>query len=86
MVTPSKDGRLSNDEVLVAFRRVDREGRLAGEEMSLVALGLNNRRIVGMNQNQRLVMLEQHVKKQEVVSLSVSSIPTVEGNTETHRP
>jgi hypothetical protein len=60
---PHKGDRVGGDEVSIMFFRVNRTGDVVdvGQPLSLSQIGCSQTQILGHNQNQRLLQLEQHV-------------------------
>ena len=60
---PSKDDRAIGDDIFCKFMAINREsGDIEGEYMSLVEIGYSGATILGFNQNQRMLLLENHVR------------------------
>jgi hypothetical protein len=85
-VRPKKDCSLGDEDVCIVFRPVSREGDLVGEELSLSSIEhdgediLDERRIIGVNQNRRLLLLEEHVKKTDPSELMFAPLRHFIGN------
>lgn len=59
---PEKDRNVASDEVAVKFTRIDRRtGELSGEPRLLSSIGYSGTRILGFNQNLRMLLLERHI-------------------------
>jgi hypothetical protein len=61
--------RKQDDSICIKFQRVNVEGELVGEEMTLSESGFSDCEIIGLNQNFRLMMLEKHAAELDVYSL-----------------
>jgi uncharacterized C2H2 Zn-finger protein len=63
-VTPNEKQELRQDEISVIFRAIDSSsGELEDHEAALDEIRCDDREIIGINQNLRLVLLERHVEK-----------------------
>jgi hypothetical protein len=63
--TVSSKGKLTSNEVSVVFHAVTDKGSLVGEKRSLPVIGCNQRVILGLTQNRRLVMLHRHIQESD---------------------
>ena len=60
------EGReLQSDCVSITFRAVNKNGDLVGPDLTLSQIGCDGRDIVGINQNLRLVLLDNHINGDE---------------------
>ena len=57
-----KDERGGCDEISVKFAICDRSGAIQGKRLSLQQIGCSGTKILGFNQNQRMLLLEKHVE------------------------
>jgi AAA domain len=57
-----RGAKTSKTDIGVSLCRVDADGNLTGSEMSLAEMGCSGRRIIGVNQNRRLMKLEKYVE------------------------
>lgn len=62
--------RAKDDEISMQFFRINSvTGEASGDGVALDIIGCSGRRILGLNQNQRMLLLEQHVEGSEDDSL-----------------
>jgi hypothetical protein len=59
----------SKNEVSVMFHAVTNKGSLTGEKLSLHVIGCNQRTILGLTQNRRIIMLNQHIHETDMSEL-----------------
>lgn len=67
--TGKKGRRLGDDEVSVLFIAVSRNGDAAGEKETLSSIDCDNQDIIGLNQNQRLTILDRHIHETDTSEL-----------------
>jgi hypothetical protein len=63
--TVSSNGKLASNEVSVVFHAVTAKGSLVGERRSLPVIGCNQRVILGLTQNRRIIMLNRHIHESD---------------------
>jgi len=61
VLSSSKGERLNDTEISVKFLSVRATGDVFGEGLSLAEIGCSRTKILGFNQNRRMLLLEQHV-------------------------
>ncbi|MGA1465974.1 MAG: hypothetical protein ACO363_09600, partial [Balneolaceae bacterium] len=69
VVSPGKGKKLNEHEISVQFRPITPDGDLTEEARSLVSIGCNGRKVVGINQNCRYVLMERHFESTEVTEM-----------------
>jgi AAA domain len=69
-MTDKRDDVKATANLDIRFRRVDCDGNLTGPEMNIFETGCSGRRIIGLNQNRRLMNLEEYVMKLKPESIS----------------
>jgi hypothetical protein len=67
--TTEKGKRLGDDEVSVLFVAVSRNGDVVGEKETLSRIGCDSQDILGLNQNQRLTILDRHIHETDISEL-----------------
>ena len=67
--TVSSKGKLASNEVSVVFHAVTDKGSLVGEKRSLSVIGCNQRVILGLTQNRRIIMLNRHIHETDMSEL-----------------
>jgi hypothetical protein len=67
--TGEKGKRLGDDEVSVLFLAVSRNGDVVGEKQTLSSIDCDRQDILGLNQNQRLTILDRHIQETDISEL-----------------
>jgi hypothetical protein len=65
----SSKGKLDSNEVSVVFHAVANKGSLVGEKLTLPAICCNERDVLGLNQNRRIMMLNRHIQETDLSEL-----------------
>jgi hypothetical protein len=68
-ILTGEKGRLGDDEVSLMFCAVSRDGGLVGEKETLSGIGCSGQDILGLNQNQRLTILDRHCQETGISEL-----------------
>jgi hypothetical protein len=68
-IPTGEKGRLGDDEVSLMFCAVSRDGGLVGEKETLSGIGCSGQDILGLNQNQRLTILDRHCQETGISEL-----------------
>jgi hypothetical protein len=67
--TTEKGKRLGDDEISVMFIAVSRNGEVVREKETLSSIGCDSQDILGLNQNQRLTILDRHIHETDMSEL-----------------
>jgi len=69
VVPPGKGKRLDDHQISVKFQPISLDGDLVEEASFLLEIGCHGRKVIGMNQNCRLVLMERHFESSDATDL-----------------